>query len=245
MIWRNRPVIGGEGSPGGVALRDYESHSARGVRCRSSTATQPWSSPRPPCPAGPTPDSPYRRRTSSSVRRRPHPHPTGFEEVWFGTGCFWGTEEIFWQQPGVYTTAVGYAGGYTPEPVVRGGLHRPHRSHRGRPGRLRPDQDHLHRPAEGLLGNPRPDPGHAPGQRPRLAVPLGDLLHHRRPARRGRTHPRPLRPRHQAPRLRRHHHRDRPRHHVLLRRGLPPAVPRTRTPTATAATATPGLPFPG
>ncbi|MDX6263816.1 MAG: peptide-methionine (S)-S-oxide reductase, partial [Kribbellaceae bacterium] len=31
--------------------------------------------------------------------------------------CFWGTEEIFWQQPGVYTTAVGYAGGYTPNPT--------------------------------------------------------------------------------------------------------------------------------
>jgi len=43
--------------------------------------------------------------------------PEGFEEVWFGTGCFWGTEEIFWQQPGVYTTAVGYAGGYTPNPT--------------------------------------------------------------------------------------------------------------------------------
>jgi peptide-methionine (S)-S-oxide reductase len=45
------------------------------------------------------------------------PAPEGFEEVWFGTGCFWGTEEIFWQQPGVYTTAVGYAGGYTPNPT--------------------------------------------------------------------------------------------------------------------------------
>jgi peptide-methionine (S)-S-oxide reductase len=42
--------------------------------------------------------------------------PEGYEEVWFGTGCFWGTEEIFWQLPGVYTTAVGYAGGYTPNP---------------------------------------------------------------------------------------------------------------------------------
>ena len=42
--------------------------------------------------------------------------PEGYEEVWFGTGCFWGTEEIFWQQPGVYTTAVGYAGGYSPNP---------------------------------------------------------------------------------------------------------------------------------
>ena len=45
--------------------------------------------------------------------------PEGFEEVWFGTGCFWGTEEIFWQQPGVYTTAVGYAAGYTPNPTYQ------------------------------------------------------------------------------------------------------------------------------
>jgi hypothetical protein len=45
------------------------------------------------------------------------PAPEGFAEVWFGTGCFWGTEEIFWQQPGVWTTAVGYAGGYTPYPT--------------------------------------------------------------------------------------------------------------------------------
>jgi peptide-methionine (S)-S-oxide reductase len=35
----------------------------------------------------------------------------------FGLGCFWGAEEIFWQMPGVYTTAVGYAGGYTPNPT--------------------------------------------------------------------------------------------------------------------------------
>ena len=45
------------------------------------------------------------------------PVPDGFEEVWFGTGCFWGTEEIFWQAEGVYTTAVGYAGGFTPNPT--------------------------------------------------------------------------------------------------------------------------------
>ena len=35
----------------------------------------------------------------------------------FGTGCFWGAEEIFWQIPGVWSTAVGYAGGYTPHPT--------------------------------------------------------------------------------------------------------------------------------
>jgi len=40
--------------------------------------------------------------------------PDGFERAVFGLGCFWGAERVFWQAPGVYTTAVGYAGGYTP-----------------------------------------------------------------------------------------------------------------------------------
>ncbi|MGZ6696863.1 MAG: peptide-methionine (S)-S-oxide reductase MsrA [Solirubrobacteraceae bacterium] len=45
------------------------------------------------------------------------PYPEGLEQAVFGTGCFWGTEEIFWQAEGVYTTAVGYAGGFTPNPT--------------------------------------------------------------------------------------------------------------------------------
>src|SRR5581483_4680392 len=44
------------------------------------------------------------------------PFPDGLHTVVFGLGCFWGAEEIFWQTPGVWTTAVGYAGGYTPHP---------------------------------------------------------------------------------------------------------------------------------
>jgi peptide-methionine (S)-S-oxide reductase len=43
--------------------------------------------------------------------------PEGFETAVFGLGCFWGAERKFWQAPGVYTTAVGYAGGYTPNPT--------------------------------------------------------------------------------------------------------------------------------
>jgi peptide-methionine (S)-S-oxide reductase len=43
--------------------------------------------------------------------------PEGLEQAVFGMGCFWGAERIFWQAPGVYTTAVGYAGGYTPNPT--------------------------------------------------------------------------------------------------------------------------------
>lgn len=41
----------------------------------------------------------------------------GLDAVILGGGCFWGVEEIFWQTPGVYTTAVGYAGGFTPNPT--------------------------------------------------------------------------------------------------------------------------------
>ncbi len=45
------------------------------------------------------------------------PFPDGMESAVFGTGCFWGTEEYFWKLPGVWTTAVGYAGGTTPNPT--------------------------------------------------------------------------------------------------------------------------------
>jgi peptide-methionine (S)-S-oxide reductase len=45
--------------------------------------------------------------------------PDGLERALFGLGCFWGAEKKFWQLPGVYTTAVGYAAGYTPNPTYR------------------------------------------------------------------------------------------------------------------------------
>src|SRR6187431_3732920 len=45
------------------------------------------------------------------------PFPQGLETAVFGMGCFWGAERKFWQTPGVYSTAVGYAGGYTPNPT--------------------------------------------------------------------------------------------------------------------------------
>jgi len=47
------------------------------------------------------------------------PFPGGFEQIVVGMGCFWGAEKIFWQAPGVYTTAVGYAGGFTPNPTYQ------------------------------------------------------------------------------------------------------------------------------
>ena len=45
------------------------------------------------------------------------PHPDGFQTAIFGMGCFWGVERIFWNLPGVWVTAVGYAGGITPNPT--------------------------------------------------------------------------------------------------------------------------------
>jgi peptide-methionine (S)-S-oxide reductase len=44
------------------------------------------------------------------------PSPDGLEQIVVGMGCFWGAERVFWRLPGVYTTAVGYAGGHTPNP---------------------------------------------------------------------------------------------------------------------------------
>jgi peptide-methionine (S)-S-oxide reductase len=45
------------------------------------------------------------------------PYPAGMQSAVFGMGCFWGAERLFWQVPGVYVTAVGYAGGMTPNPT--------------------------------------------------------------------------------------------------------------------------------
>jgi peptide-methionine (S)-S-oxide reductase len=45
------------------------------------------------------------------------PFPDGLEQAVVGMGCFWGAERVFWQAPGIYTTAVGYAGGFTPNPT--------------------------------------------------------------------------------------------------------------------------------
>jgi peptide-methionine (S)-S-oxide reductase len=57
--------------------------------------------------------------TAHTVKGTPlkPPFPAGLETAVFGLGCFWGAERKFWQTPGVYTTAVGYAGGMTPNPT--------------------------------------------------------------------------------------------------------------------------------
>ncbi|WP_439662496.1 peptide-methionine (S)-S-oxide reductase MsrA [Lentzea sp. HUAS TT2] len=50
-------------------------------------------------------------------RRATPPFPSGHRTAVFGMGCFWGAERVFWQTPGVWSTAVGYAGGITPNPT--------------------------------------------------------------------------------------------------------------------------------
>jgi peptide-methionine (S)-S-oxide reductase len=64
-------------------------------------------------------DAPMRLPARHEVLGTPigPPFPEGFEQIVVGMGCFWGAERIFWQAEGVYTTAVGYAGGFTPNPT--------------------------------------------------------------------------------------------------------------------------------
>ena len=64
-------------------------------------------------------DTPIRTAATHFVSGVPlkGPYPEGSEIAMFGLGCFWGAEKAFWQLPGVLVTAVGYAGGYTPNPT--------------------------------------------------------------------------------------------------------------------------------
>ena len=74
----------------------------------------------------PTAETALPGRERPIVVERPHlvldtplvpPFPEGLERIVVGMGCFWGAERLFWQAPGVYTTAVGYAGGFTLNPT--------------------------------------------------------------------------------------------------------------------------------
>ena len=66
-------------------------------------------------------DTPMRVADRHAVLDAPlrGPWPKGSQVVWFGMGCYWGAERKFWQTPGVLSTAVGFSGGFTPNPTYR------------------------------------------------------------------------------------------------------------------------------
>ena len=101
--------------------------------------------------------------------------PTVSEIAMFGMGCFWGAEKKFWQQPGVYATAVGYAARPDEEPdvsqVCTGTTNHAEVVLVAFDPKIVRYDDLL----KSVLGESRPDAGDAPGQRRRHAVPLGHL----------------------------------------------------------------------
>ena len=112
------------------------------------------------------------------------PFPDGLQTAVVGMGCFWGAERVFWQVPGVYTTAVGYAGGYTPNPTYE-------ETCSGKTGHTEavlvvfdPAKITYEEILKLFWEGHDPTQAHAPGQRRRHPVPLGDL--HRRPPSRSR-----------------------------------------------------------
>ena len=153
------------------------------------------------------------------------PFPDDTEQVIVGMGCFWGAEKAFWQLPGVYTTAVGYSGGITPNPTYEEVCS----------GRTGQNEVVLvvYRPAEVSFEDVLKAfwEGHDPTQGMRQGNDVGTqyrsahLHHHRRPGRGGRGLPRAY----QAGLEKAGHGQITTEvgagGRVLLRRGLPPAVP--------------------
>ncbi len=154
------------------------------------------------------------------------PFPAGTEQMVVGLGCFWGAERLFWTMPGVYTTAVGYAGGHTPNPTYEEVCS-------GMTG---------HTEVVLVVFDPRVVSydallrafweGHDPTQGMRQGNDVGtqyrSAIYTYGPEQQasGRDLARPVPEGAHQGALREDHHRDPPRATVLLRRGLSPAVPR-------------------
>ena len=162
------------------------------------------------------------------------PFPADTEQAIFGLGCFWGAERIFWQTPGVYTTAVGYAAGMTPNPTYEEVCS----------ARTGHNEVVLvvYRPAEvsfeDLLArfweSHDPTQGMRQGNDVGTQYRSGHLHDDRRAGRRRRRVARSLPGRADRRRPRRDLDGDPAGAGLLLRRGLPPAVPRQEPATATA-----------
>src|SRR5262249_15190766 len=102
------------------------------------------------------------------------PYPQGLETAMFGMGCFWGAERKFWELgEGVFVTAVGYAAGPTPNPAVQGVRPGRTRPHEVVPVGLGPSKDSDGQPPKAFLGEPRPAPGNAQGNRRRTEYRSG------------------------------------------------------------------------
>ena len=82
-----------------------------------SAPRPPWCRRTRPSPVAPTRRCPCPPTHHVNGHPLQGPWPDGFQTAVFGLGCFWGAEKLFWETPGVYSTAVGYAGGYTPNPT--------------------------------------------------------------------------------------------------------------------------------
>ncbi len=154
------------------------------------------------------------------------PFPEGYETAVFGLGCFWGAERVFWQADGVYSTAVGYAGGFTPNPTYEE-VCSAQTGHTEAvlvvfdPARTTYEQLlklfwENHDPTQGMRQ------GNDVGTQYRSAIYTTNETAGGAGARLARRLPGEA----EGVRLRRDHDRDRARRRVLLRRGLPPAVPR-------------------